>query len=77
MGELNDEDPEVRKAQVHAAEAKEERSLLDRLKKFSDWGRVTKAIPRLKHLAKEVKGLNQGPMKLQRLRKEKMLGNLS
>lgn len=57
MGELNDEDPEVKRAQVDAAEAKEVRSLLDRLKKFSDWQRVIKAIARLKRLAKEVKGL--------------------
>ena len=33
------------------------KTLLDHLHKFSDWSRLEKAIARLKHLAKEVKGL--------------------
>ncbi len=55
--ELNEDDPEIKRAQVHTTKANEERSLSDRLQKFSDWKRVVKAIARLKRLAKEVKGL--------------------
>ncbi|XP_056603346.1 uncharacterized protein LOC130420207 isoform X2 [Triplophysa dalaica] len=55
--ELNEDDPEIKRAQVHTTEANEEKSLLDRLQKFSDWKRVVRAIARLKRLAKEVKGL--------------------
>lgn len=71
VGELNDEDPEDRKTEVHVAEAKRERSLLDRLKKFSDWRRVTKAIARLKCLAKEVKGLKTRSNKASTLEERK------
>lgn len=55
--ELNEDDPEIKRAQVHTTKANEERSLSDRLQKFSDWKRVVRAIARLKRLAKEVKGL--------------------
>ncbi|XP_052445763.1 uncharacterized protein LOC127987458 [Carassius gibelio] len=58
VGEIIDNDPELRKAQVHKTQAKEERSLLDRLQKFSDWTRVVKAIARLKRCSREVKGLS-------------------
>ncbi|KAG1929293.1 hypothetical protein F2P79_023066 [Pimephales promelas] len=55
--ELNEDDPEIRRAHVHTTIANKERSLSDRLQKFSDWKRVIRAIARLKRLAKEVKGL--------------------
>ncbi len=42
--ELNEDDPEIKRAQVHTTKANEERSLADRLQKFSDWKRVVKAI---------------------------------
>lgn len=57
VGELKEDDPEIKRAQVHTTEAKEERSLPDRLQKFSDWKRAVRAIARLKRLAKEVQGL--------------------
>lgn len=57
VGEISSNDPELKKAQVHDTQAKEVRSLLDRLHKFSDWMRMVKAIARLKRLAKEKKGL--------------------
>lgn len=57
MGELSDEDPEIKRAQVHTTKAKGERSLSDRLQKFSDLRRTVRAIARLKRLAKKVKGL--------------------
>lgn len=56
--EIIDNDPELRKAQVHKTQTKEERSLLDRLHKFSDWTRVVKAIARLQRCSKEFKGLS-------------------
>lgn len=37
--------------------ANKERTLLDLLSKFSNWKRAVKAIARLKHHAKPVKGL--------------------
>lgn len=58
MGEISSSDPELKKAHVHDTQAKEVRSLLDRLHRFSDWSRVVKAIARLKRHAKEIKGLN-------------------
>ena len=57
LGELDDEDPEIKKVQVHTTTTKEERSLSDRLQKFSDWKRAVRAIARLKGCAKEAKGL--------------------
>nr|XP_054603870.1 uncharacterized protein LOC129165252 isoform X1 [Nothobranchius furzeri] len=55
--EINNVDPELKGAQVLTTKAKEEKSLLEHLEKFSDWRRVTKAIDRLKRLAKELKCL--------------------
>ncbi|XP_023805606.1 uncharacterized protein LOC111946470 [Oryzias latipes] len=55
VGEISSSDPEVKKVQVLKTQAKEQRSLLDRIHKFSDWSRMIKAIARLKRLAKEVK----------------------
>ena len=57
VGELNEDDPEIKRAQVHTTKANEERSLSDRLQKYSDWKRAVRAIARLKRLAKEVKVL--------------------
>lgn len=55
--DLNEDDPEIKRAQIHTTKANEERSLSDRLHKFSDWKRAVRAIARLKRFAKEVKGL--------------------
>ena len=51
------EDPELRKAQVLNTKAKEKRTLLDRLSKFSEWKRAVKAIACLNRHAKQRKGL--------------------
>ena len=48
VGEISDEDPEVKKVHVHATRAKEQNPLLNRLQKFSDWNRVVIAVARLK-----------------------------
>ena len=56
VGEVSDDDPELRKAQVLNTKAKEERTLLDRLSKFSDWKRAVKAIAFLKRHVKQIKG---------------------
>ena len=54
--EVKEYDPELRKVQVLNTKMKDERSLLDRLTKFSDWKRAVKAIARLKRHAKQIKG---------------------
>ncbi|XP_053294707.1 uncharacterized protein LOC128455095 [Pleuronectes platessa] len=46
--EVKEDDPELRKALVLSTKARENRSLLDRLEKFSDWSRVVQAVARLK-----------------------------
>ncbi len=58
VGDIKVNDPELRKSQVHNTHTNEERALLDRLNKFSDWTRAVKAIARLKRCAKDAKGLN-------------------
>lgn len=55
MGEVDNGDPELKRAQVLMTKAKEEWSLSDRLQRFSDWKRVVKGIAR--HYARRVKGL--------------------
>ncbi|XP_040928808.1 uncharacterized protein LOC114866078 isoform X1 [Betta splendens] len=55
--EVSDNDPELRKVQVPKTSAKEDRTLLDRLTKFSDWKRAIKGIASLKRLAQQIKGL--------------------
>ncbi|CAI5661726.1 unnamed protein product [Oreochromis niloticus] len=55
VGELSTSDPEVKKVQVHKIQVEEQRSLLDRLHKFSDWSRMVKAVARLKRYVKEAK----------------------
>lgn len=57
VGEVIDNDPELRKVQVLNTKTKEKRTLLDRLSKFSDWKRAVKAIACLKRHAKQIKGL--------------------
>ena len=57
VGVISSSDPEFKKAQVHDTQAKEIRSLLDRLQKFSDWSRMMKATARLRRRAREAKGL--------------------
>lgn len=57
VGEIASDDSELKKAQVLDTQAKEGRSLLDRLYKFSDWSRIVKAIARLQRHVKEIKGL--------------------
>ena len=49
-------DLSVQVQQVLNTKMKDERSLLDRLTKFSDWKRAVKAIARLKRHAKQIKG---------------------
>ncbi len=58
VGDIEVNDPELRKSQVHNTHTNEERSLLDRLNKFSDWTKAVQVITRLKICAKEAKGLN-------------------
>ena len=48
MEEVKEDDPELRKALVLNTKARETRSFLDRLEKFSDWSRVVQAVARLK-----------------------------
>ncbi len=57
VGEVDEGDPELKKAQVLTTKVKEEMSLSDRLERFSDWKRAVKAIARLKRCARSVKGL--------------------
>lgn len=57
VGEVAADDPELKRVQTLNTHSKENGSLLDRLQKFSDWGRVVKAIARLKRHAKVFKGL--------------------
>ncbi|KAG1925738.1 hypothetical protein F2P79_025333 [Pimephales promelas] len=57
VGEINDGDPELKRAQVLMTKAREEWCLSDRLQRFSDWKRAVKAIARLKRCARSAKGL--------------------
>lgn len=75
VGEVFDNDPELRKVKVLNTKAKEERTLLDHLSKFSYWRRVVKAIAYLKRHTKRIKGLKQ--VKPQVLRKERRQSFLS
>ncbi|XP_067305911.1 uncharacterized protein [Pseudorasbora parva] len=56
VGEVYDDDPELRKGLVLCTKVREKRTLLDRLTKFSDWKRAVKAIALLKRHAKQIKG---------------------
>nr|XP_054606831.1 uncharacterized protein LOC129166991 [Nothobranchius furzeri] len=57
--EVQDDDPELRRASVFNTKAKESRSLLERFEKFSDWSRLVKAVARLKRRVAEHKRLKQ------------------
>nr|XP_054594598.1 uncharacterized protein LOC129162115 isoform X2 [Nothobranchius furzeri] len=59
MEEVQDDDPELRRASVFNTKAKESRSLLERFEKFSDWSRLVKAVARLKRRVTEHKRLRQ------------------
>ncbi|KAM7380993.1 hypothetical protein PAMP_004254 [Pampus punctatissimus] len=56
VGEIETTDPELRKSYVQAVKTKEERSVVNRLTKFSDWSRAVKAVARLKRFVREFKG---------------------
>lgn len=56
VGVIEDEDPELRRTVVCNTKAKEDKSLVERFKKFSDWSRVVKAVARLKRWIREYKG---------------------
>lgn len=58
LGEIKEDDPEIRKVVFNTA-TKESRSLLDHLQKFSDWSRVVKAVTRLKRKIKEFKDVKK------------------
>lgn len=59
-GVIKKDDPELHKTFVCNTEAKEDKSSVERFKKFSDWSRVVKAVARLKRQIKEYKGKKQG-----------------
>ncbi|XP_020556659.2 uncharacterized protein LOC110014220 [Oryzias latipes] len=61
VGEIDDSDPELRKVQVLNVKAEEQRTLLDRLTKFSDWKRAVKAIACLKKFANQINGAKPKP----------------
>ena len=71
VGEVSIDDPELWKAQVFKTQAKEESLLIDRIQRFSDWGRAVKAIARLKRFAKEIKGLQPKTCKATSLEERK------
>lgn len=59
VGEIKEDDPELRKAFVFNTKAKEERTMLDRFEKFSDWSKLIRAVAILKRKIKEYKGTTQ------------------
>ncbi|CAI5635451.1 unnamed protein product [Oreochromis niloticus] len=59
VGEIKEDDPELRKVIVCNTKSKEDRSLLDNFKKFSDWSRLSRAIARLKRYIRMHKGIQQ------------------
>lgn len=59
VGEIKEDDPELRKAFVCNTKAKEERTMLDRFEKFSDWSRLIRALAILRRKIKEHKGTTQ------------------
>ena len=59
VGVIEDDDPEIRKSFVCNTKAKEDKSLVERFKKFSDWSRVVKAVARLRRQISEYKGKKQ------------------
>lgn len=60
VGGIEKNDPELRKTVVCTTSAKEERTVLDRLEKLSEWSRVIRALAILRRKVKEYKGEMQG-----------------
>ena len=59
MEEVNEDNPELCKALVLSIKARENRSFLDHLEKFSNWPRVVQEVARLKRRVKEHKADKQ------------------
>lgn len=59
VGEIKEDDPELHKAFVHNVKAKEDRTMLDRFEKFSDWSKLIRALAILRRKIKEYKGSTQ------------------
>lgn len=59
VGEIKEDDPELRKLIVCNTKSKEDKSLLDNFKKFSDWSRLSRAVARLKRYIRMHKGIQQ------------------
>ena len=55
MGVIKEDDPELHKTFMCNTKAKEEKSLVERFKKFSDWSRVVKAVAKLRRQIREYK----------------------
>ncbi|XP_013855847.1 uncharacterized protein LOC106511638, partial [Austrofundulus limnaeus] len=56
VGEIREDDPELRKVFVCTTNAKEEQTILDRFEKFSEWSRLIRALAVLRKRVKEFKG---------------------
>ena len=55
VGEVETTDPELRKAHVHRVKTSELNSVVNHLRKFSDWSRAVRAVARLKRFIREYK----------------------
>lgn len=71
MGEIKEDDPELRKAFVCNTKAKEEKTMLDRFEKFSDWSKLIRALAILKRKIRECKGTSQNKRGSTRLEERK------
>lgn len=71
LGEIKEDDPELHKAFVCNTKVQEERSILDRFRKFSDLSRVVKSVARLKRQIREHKGVQQRTNKCTSLEERK------
>lgn len=56
VGEIRENDPELRKASVYTINAKEEQTIFSRFEKFSEWSRLIRAFAILRRKVKEHKG---------------------
>lgn len=59
VGEIKEDEPELRKAFVCNTKAKAERTMLDRFEEFSDWLKLIRALAILTRKIKEYKGTTQ------------------
>ncbi|XP_038142217.1 uncharacterized protein LOC119784309 [Cyprinodon tularosa] len=59
VGEVKENDPELRKAFVCTTNAKEEQTILNKFEKFSEWSRLIRALATLRRKVKECKGDKQ------------------